>query len=164
MKNTLITVIFFILTLPITAQNFQINDLSGSLGSWEGKLTYLDYTTGKPFTMLANIKINLTENKKGYIMQYEYPAEPHANSKDTTYINDNSFGKERIIEFTKITKRGFRLITEKEGTDGNDHKNAIIRHTYELKENSYSITKQVKFDSTKKWIIRNEYELKRISN
>ena len=73
-------------TIELTAQ---VKDLSNSVGSWEGKLTYLDYSSGKPFTMLANIKIDLTADKNGYIMGYEYPKEPQANSKDTTYIMNN---------------------------------------------------------------------------
>jgi hypothetical protein len=32
----------------------------------------MDYSAGKPFTMLANIKIGLTKNYMGYIMAYEY--------------------------------------------------------------------------------------------
>ena len=39
------------------AQSVKVKDLSRSVGSWEGKLTYVDYSTGNPFTMLANIKI-----------------------------------------------------------------------------------------------------------
>jgi hypothetical protein len=60
----------------VNAQSLQVKDLSNSVGSWEGKLTYLDYSTGKPYTMSANINISLTENKNGYIMSYEYPKEP----------------------------------------------------------------------------------------
>ncbi len=142
------------------AQSFNISDLSASVGHWEGKLTYLDYTTGKPYTMLANINIGLTDNKKGYIMGYEYPKEPHANAKDTTFLVDKRFGKDKIVEFKKDTDGGFKLVTEIEGEDGNDHKKAILRHIYLLKANSYSITKEVKFEGTNQWIKRNEYLLK----
>jgi hypothetical protein len=45
-------------------QSFQVKDLSNSAGRWEGKLTYLDYSSGKPYTMLANINIDLTSDKK----------------------------------------------------------------------------------------------------
>ncbi len=144
------------------AQSFQIKDLSSSLGSWEGKLTYLDYSTGKPYTMLANILISLTENKSGYIMGYEYPKEPLANSKDTTYVTDKLFGKEKIVEFSKDVNGGFTLVTEIEGEDGNDNKKAMLRHTYHLKLNTYSIIKEVKFEGGDKWIKRNEYLLNRI--
>lgn len=142
--------------------SFQIKDLSTSVGSWEGKLTYLDYSTGNPYTMSANIKICLTENTNGYIIGYEYPKEPQANSKDTTYINGKLFGKDKIIDFKKATDGGFKLVTEIDGEDGNDNKKASLRHTYHLKLNTYSIIKEVKFEGTDKWIKRNEYYFNRI--
>jgi hypothetical protein len=114
--------------------------------------------------MLANIKISLTENKKGYIMAYEYPNEPQANVKDTIYIVDKLFGRDKIIEFKKESDGGFRVVTEIVGEDGNDHKKAILRHTYILKSNSYSAVKEVKFEGTDLWIKRNEYLLNRAEN
>ena len=141
------------------AQRVTITDLSNSVGSWEGKLTYLDYTSGKPYTMLANIQISLTADNKGYIMSYEYPKEPQANAKDTTYVNDKLFGKDKIVEFKKAADGAFTLVTEIAGEDGNDHKKAILRHTYTLKSNNYSVVKDVKFDGTDVWIKRNEYQL-----
>lgn len=111
--------------------------------------------------MPANIKISLSVDKRGYIMGYEYPDEPHANSKDTTYVNGKLFGKDKIVEFNKNTEGGYTLVTEIEGEDGNDHRKAILRHTYILKTNTFSVVKDVKFDGTDKWIKRNEYLLNR---
>ncbi len=161
MKKILFATAFLFLCLSLRAQSVQVKDLISSVGNWEGKLTYLDYSSGKPYTMSANIKISLNENKNGYIMGYEYPNEPKANSKDTTFINEKLFGKENIIEFHKATEGGFTLVTESEGEDGNEHKKATIRHTYTLKHNTYSIIKHVKFEGTDKWIKRNEYLLNR---
>jgi len=157
MKNILFFTAFLMLSFSVHAQSLQVKDLSNSVGSWEGKLTYLDYASGKPFTMLANIKIGLTADKKGYIMGYEYPKEPHANSKDTTFIVGNYFGKDKIIEFKKDSDGGYKMITEIDGNDGNDNKKAILRHTYILNSNTYSIIKDVKFEGTDKWVKRNEY-------
>ena len=161
MKNILFATALMVFSIHVHAQSLQIRDLSSSLGNWEGKLTYLDYSTGKPFTMLANIKIILTKNKRGYIMGYEYPKEPQANSKDTTYVNGNFFGKDKIVAFKKDSGGGFILVTEIEGEDGNDHKKATLRHSYILKSNTYSIIKEVQFEGTGKWIKRNEYLLNR---
>jgi hypothetical protein len=161
MKNNLLTIVFLLLCTFAKAQTFQVKDLSNSLGSWEGKLTYLDYSSGKPFTMLANIKISLTGNKSGYIMGYEYPKEPQANSKDTLYEVDQFFGKDKIVDFKKESNGDFRLVTEIMGEDGNDNKKAILRHTYLLKSATYSIIKEVKFEGSDKWIKRNEYLLSR---
>lgn len=164
MKNVMAATLFILVCTSSKAQSFQIRDLSNSVGKWKGKLTYLDYSSGKPYTMSANIKISLTENKSGYILEYEYPDEPHANAADTTYVNDKLFGKDKIVEFTKAPQGDFTLITETEGEDGNDHKKAILRHTYKLTANKYSVVKDVKFDGTDKWIKRNEYQLNRAEN
>ena len=162
MKKIYLFLVLLIILGHSNAQSLQVKDLSKSVGNWEGKLTYLDYSTGKPFTMLANIKISLTEDKKGYIMGYEYPKEPHANSIDTTFIVNNYFGNEKIVEFKKISNDGFSLITEMLGEDGNDHKRGILRHIYQLKSNTFSITKEVKFDVSDLWIKRNEYLFKKL--
>jgi hypothetical protein len=161
MKNLIVATLFILFCTSSKAQSIQINDLSASVGIWKGKLTYLDYSTGKPYTMSTNIKISLTEDKSGFIMGYEYPDEPHANSLDTTYVNGKLFGKDRIVEFNKTSEGGFTFITETEGEDGNDHKKAILRHTYILKTNTFSAVKDVKFEGTDKWIKRNEYLLNR---
>ncbi len=160
----MVATLFILFCISSSAQSFQIKDLSNSVGNWKGNLTYLDYTSGKPYTMSANIKISLTENKSGYIMGYEYPNEPHANSKDTTYIADKLFGKDKIVEFKITEDGGFTLVTEILGEDGNNHRKANLRHTYILNFNTYSITKDVKFEGTDKWIKRNEYILNRAHN
>lgn len=164
MKNLIVALVSILIYKPLNAHSFQIKDLSSSVGNWNGKLTYLDYSSGKPYTMNANIKINLTENNSGYIMSYEYPAEPHANSVDTTYVNGNLFGKDKIVEFKKTIDGGFTLVTEIQGEDGNDQKKATLRHTYIFTTNTYSVVKDVKFDGTDKWIKRNEYLITRAKN
>ncbi len=164
MKNLIVATAFIFFCLSSKAQSLQIEDLSSSVGYWKGKLTYLDYSSGKPYTMSANIKISLTEDKSGFIMGYEYPDEPQANSLDTTYVNGKLFGKDRIVEFNKNSEGCFTFITETEGEDGNDHKKAILRHTYILKTNTFSAVKDVKFEGTDKWIKRNEYLLNRVEH
>jgi hypothetical protein len=164
MKKILLFTFFAFFYISAQAQSYQVKDLSGSIGSWEGKLTYLDYPSGKPYTMSANLKISLTENKSGYVMAYEYPKEPQANAMDTTYVDGQFFGKEKIVDFQKSADGGFTLVTELDGEDGNDSKKATLRHTYLLKSNAFSITKEVKFDGTSVWVKRNEYLVIRVKN
>ena len=97
-------------------------------------------------------------------MAYEYPNEPQANSTDTTYVTGQFFGKEKIVDFQKAAEGVFTLVTELEGVDGNESKKATLRHTYKLKSNAYSITKEVKFEGTELWIKRNEYLLNKVGN
>lgn len=164
MKKSILFLSLLLVIGSLNAQSFQIKNLSNSIGKWEGKLTYLDYSSGKPYTMSANIIISLTENEKGYIMEYEYPKEPQANSKDTTYILDKLFGNDKVVAFKNDLHNGYKLVTQVSGEDGNDHKKAILRHTYILNSNSYIIIKDVKFEGADKWIKRNEYLLNRVVN
>lgn len=149
---------FFLFVFSVGySQSFQVKDLAKSIGFWEGKLTYLDYSSGKPYSMAANITFSLTQDQKGFIMSYEYPKEPHANAKDTTYVTGNLFGKDPIVTFKKEPNGDFQLITDVDGEDGNENKKAVLRHTYLLKEKQFSIVKEVKFVGTDQWIKRNEY-------
>lgn len=155
-KIFLSSLFLFVLSVGYS-QSFQVKDLSKSIGFWEGKLTYLDYSSGKPYSMAANITLSFTQDQKGFIMSYEYPKEPHANAKDTTYVKDNLFGKDLIVTFKKEPIGDFQLITDVDGKDGNENKKAVLRHTYLLKEKQFSIVKEVKFVGTDQWIKRNEY-------
>jgi len=64
MKKVLLTSALVLLSLFANAQSIQVKELASSVGSWEGNLPYLDYSSGKPFTMLANIKISLTADSR----------------------------------------------------------------------------------------------------
>ena len=139
--------------------NFQIASLKSSVGHWKGTLTYLDYTTTNSFTMPAEIDIKYTSNKAGYIRTYTYPNEPQANNSDTTYTKESGkfFGREKVISFIKSNSRDFTLITAFDDVDGNDKKEATIRHKYQLEGNSFIIRMDVKFKGTNNWINRHEY-------
>lgn len=161
MKKIILLTLFTFFISSSYGQRFQVTDLSKSIGFWQGKLTYLDYSSGKPFSMAANVTLSLTQDQNGFIMLYEYPKEPHANAMDTTYVKGNLFGKDRIVAFKKENNGDFQLITEVEGEDGNENKKAVLRHTYLLKENHFSMVKDVKFIGTDRWIKRNEYVFQR---
>lgn len=147
MKNILVVVILLISNIA-NAQSIQINELKGAVGFWKGKLTYLDYTSGKRFSIFADILIKFTNDNNGLITSYLYPQEPHANSRDTTYIVAGLFCNDRIVAFKKKCNGNFVLITEKDGEDGNNHKKTILKHTYVLKSNLYSVTKEIRFEGS----------------
>ena len=165
MRKQILTAIFFVCALiSVTAQtkgiNFQISTISSSVGHWKGTLTYLDYSSANSYTMPAEIDISYTSNKAGYIRAYTYPNEPKANSTDTTYTKGSGkyFGREKVISFVKSNSRDFTLITEFDDVDGNDKKEATIRHKYKLEGNSFIIRMDVKFKGTTEWINRHEYQ------
>ncbi|MEI8111309.1 MAG: hypothetical protein WCH59_09995 [Chitinophagia bacterium] len=159
MKKTLLLFPYTLLALFVYSQQILLADLKPLEGNWKGSLTYLDYSSGKPFTMPANITIRTFSEKKGIIMQYIYPNEPHANGADTILLTKDFLGDEKIASIKKSNPVAFLLITEKAGVDGNDNKMAQFRHTYRVTNNKLSIRKEVKFAGTEAWIIRNEYVL-----
>ena len=136
---------------------FQVKDLSFSTGMWYGQLTYLDYTSGKPYSMAANLKVSLTEDQLGYIRRFEYPKEPQANRSDTVFVDNHHFDGAKIIQFTKGSSSELSWVTEKMGEDGNDHQKAIIRLSYLMSSTLFRIVKEVQFIGTATWIKRHEY-------
>jgi hypothetical protein len=164
MKKTQILILFLLgFIINVSAQRrplqFQITNLSSSVGHWTGSLTYLDYSSSNSYTMPADIDISYTSNKSGYIRSYTYPNEPKANSTDTTYTKESGkyFGREKVVSLVKNNSRDFTLITEVDDVDGNDKKEATIRHKYQLEGNSFIIRMDVKFKGTTNWINRHEY-------
>ncbi|CAN5572448.1 hypothetical protein BH11BAC2_BH11BAC2_03560 [soil metagenome] len=135
------------------------NDFSSVCGTWYGKLTYLDYKSGKPYSMQANISIMRISKTNQFIFSNSYPNEPKANSMDTVSISADG----KMIDQEIILSRSMRadgnteVITELEGTDGHDNRPATIRHTYIIGMNDFIMRKEVKFKDSKDWILRHEY-------
>jgi hypothetical protein len=141
------------------AQTITGKDLQLLIGSWKGSLTYLDYNSGKPYTMPANIDVEQLQGGNQFVVVYTYPDEPKANSKDTFLISDNgkSFNGAPITKKQQLKKGGLIFTTELNGQDGNDNKKAILKHIYTIQKNIFINRKEVKFTNGKKWTLRNEY-------
>lgn len=156
--SSVVCIAFFWLTLPVSVKNFK-----PAFGKWKGTLTYLDYTSGKPYTMPANITIKAGEdNSRKLIFIYEYPDEPKANETDTIAIsNSGEMLDGAMVQSKKKSKGMLEIITDENGKDGNDNKKAVIRHVYSIGKKIFSIRKEVKFEGEEKWILRNEYKMKR---
>src|SRR5579872_6023061 len=97
------------------------DDFSPAFGKWEGTLTYLDYTSGKPYSMPAVVTIAAT--KFQVIFSYEYPNEPKANGTDTLKISEGGslFDNATVTSKRVVEKGKLELITERAGTDGNEN-------------------------------------------
>jgi hypothetical protein len=155
-----ILLIVLLLTANLSNAQSSLPDsktLASSVGKWNGSLTYLDYSTGKPFSMAANLIIRQTKDQLGYIRRFEYPKEPHANSSDTLYLANQQFGDGQIVSFSQRAPGDFTLVTERQGRDGNDQKPARIRLTYHITPNQYQLVKDVLFDGSSTWVKRHEY-------
>ncbi|MEN9685912.1 MAG: hypothetical protein RLZZ28_1698 [Bacteroidota bacterium] len=133
-------------------------DFKSAAGYWKGSLTYLDYGSGKPFSMPANVMLSL-EKTKLVVLSNEYPNEPKANNRDSLIISDDG----TMLDGAKVVSReiledgAVKIITQKTGNDGNDHRAALLKYIYILGKNSFQQRKEVKFVGTDQWIMRHEF-------
>lgn len=134
------------------------SDFKKSIGQWKGTLTYLDYTSGKPFSMPATLRIMQIGKSNSFVFANGYPDEPQANHSDTLIISvdGKTIDGETVVQ--KEKKSGNIIITtQKTGKDGNDQKEAIFRFTYTIGKTIFSIRKDVQFTGTTEWINRHVY-------
>ena len=139
-------------------------DFESAFGKWNGSLSYLDYRSGKPCTMPANVSIYINSiNNNQIIFSYQYPNEPKANGNDTLELKDNGT---RIDNAIVIVKRvnpdgSLKIETERDGIDGNGNKKALLKHIYIISNKVFISRKEVKFIYDLNWIKRNEYSFAR---
>lgn len=163
MRNIL-SVLLLLLSVGVTAQpapSVTMADFPQALGQMKGTLTYLDYSSGKPYTMPA--WITLRKSTGLLIRSLEYPDEPKANQTDTLLIGEKGtfFNGAKLVKKEILPNGSLQLVTEKAGKDGNDHKSATLRNTYTFGKNLIVIRKDVRFEGEEKWIQRHEYSFQR---
>jgi hypothetical protein len=157
--------VLFLLTCfinrPAVAQTATLSpaDLQPLTGYWRGTITYLDYTTNKPFTMPADVEIGQIGNRSQFSFANNFPEEKNANWIDTFTISGGGtmLNDEAVISKTLLADGSLQLITQNEGVDGNDNKPALFRHTYIIGSNIFSKRKDVQFKGSTEWIQRHEY-------
>ncbi len=154
--------IFLGITSLSSAQNsskVSPEDFNALVGSWKGSLTYLDYQSGKPYTMPADLKVERIGRSNNYVLFNIYPNEKSANSTDTLKIGSDgrSIGSEQLKSRQKLRNGDLEIVTEKSGTDGNDNKPAVFRYTYTIGKYGYKKRKDVQFTGETNWINRHEY-------
>ncbi len=165
MKNTLTKfLIAFAFLLPI--QNYSQNivttdDLKTILGEWTGTLTYSDYGTNKPFTMPANLIVSQGKNNNQLILNINYPKEPNANSRDKIRISKDGTQLNKLdVKSKEILPNGqVQITTQHSGKD--DGKQALIKNIYTIGASQFIIRKEVKFENSDDWLMRNEYKYSR---
>ena len=156
----LITLSFCVLFFSSAkTQVIKMDDLKFLVNDWKGTLTYVDYKSGKPYTMPANTSFKkLSDNE--LLAQYIYPNEPKANSVDTFAIGKlgKIFNENKIIKVVHLLKNGIEITTQVKSKDGNDNKPALLKHIYTITEHTFTNRKEVKFLDSKTWMLRNEYK------
>lgn len=133
------------------------------VGSWKDSLTYIDYNSGKPYTMPENTIISVIKSSDNLLLEMIYPDEPKANNKDTLFIAaDRTMNDKAVIAEKKQLPNGsLQIVAERLGKDGNENKNGIIRKTFTIGKNTFTNRKDVKFEGTTEWIKRHEYSFTR---
>lgn len=136
-----------------------IRDFTGLEGTWKGSLTYLDYQSGNPYTMPADLEIRRIGKTDDFNFIHIYPDEKNANSTEVVSISkdDKTIGTGKVVSREKLADGNIRIITENKDKDGNEGKEATIRQTYTLGKSSFSIRKDVLFTGDSQWIKRHEY-------
>lgn len=160
--KTLLSVLLLFVTLQAFSQkknSVSSNDFKALVGQWKGSLTYLDYSSNKPFSMPAEIKVENFEKTNAIRYFISYPEEPKANEYDTLFISENGtmLNGEKITSKKIDNEKGLIIITESKGVDGNDDKPALFRHTYTISSKNYAMKKEVQFVGEKEWLLRNSY-------
>jgi hypothetical protein len=166
MKTHLLIAITLLISNVLTAQiraKTIVKDFKKLEGSWQGSLTYLDYSSAKPYTMDANVEVAQLKQSNQFAFANIYPKEASANNTDTVTVADDGklINKAVVKSRNKYANGNTEIITEEPGTDGNDDKAAILKHTYTFSKTSFSIRTDVQFVGTNEWIKRHEYSYMR---
>ncbi len=137
------------------------NDLEALKGDWTGSLTYIDYSSNKPYSMPADLTVEEGKNQFQFILNYRYPNEPQANSKGKFEITEDGtrINKNDVVSIERTEMEGLIVKTEHSGKD--NKKKATIRNIYIISEDKFVISKEVKFEDSNEWLRRNEYSFTR---
>lgn len=136
-----------------TLQNTEIMPV---IGSWQGALTYLDYTSKQKTVIPATIDIE--QIKLGvFTFSHQFPKEPHVKWTDTVAISKDAmyFGQEKIVAKRPSANGGLEFVTEENGKD--DNKPALLRRTYTIAPDRYVVRKEVQIQGSTEWLERHEY-------
>ena len=133
------------------------------IGNWQGSLTYVDYSSGNPFSMPVEITFEKGKNEFELRLQMAYPNEPKANKSGKLTISKDgkSVDKKTIISRRDISENEIEIITEYTGKDGNENKKAQIRLTYIFSQIHFMNKKEVRFEGESEWLKRNEFNYQR---
>jgi len=136
-------------------------DISLVIGDWQGELTYLDYQSGKPFSMPANVRIAQGKDSRTLNVEMEYPNEPQANNSAKIKINKDGSEIDGYAVNTRNVDDSGNVTIEAEKWGKDDNKKALIRMTYTFGNAMFAMSKSVQFEGSDAWILRNTYEYQR---
>jgi hypothetical protein len=138
-------------------------DFAQLIGKWEGTLTYLDYSTNKPYTLPAHLVMNEGRNEFQLKGSHIFPNEPKANSKFRLTLSKTGtqLNKKNVTSRNILHDGQIQITTEYLHKDGNEGKMATNRVTYTIGLDTYRVRKDVQFEGSTEWIMRNEYRYRK---
>lgn len=148
----------------VKVKNKQLNNLAGS---WEGELEYLDYQNDRSITQLKLRSLNTV--KDGKVSQAIIYIEPNGKEVKSGGSFALSPGGLQIVEekmkwtimknsFDKTTKT--RTIVYEAKWKDND-RDADLRETMTVGENEFSVIKEVRYENTTDYFVRNTHRYRR---
>ena len=161
MKTKLFYVLLLISLYGTAQTKISSDELNSLMGEWTGSLTYMDYSTNEPFSMPANVTVKPGKNDNQILLFYEYPNEPQANSKGKVTVSKegSAINGNPLVSRENLENGSTQFTTETTGKDNNEK--ALIRNVYIVGEKRFIIRKEVKFESSEEWLIRNEFNYTR---
>jgi hypothetical protein len=161
MKTKLFYVLLLISLYGTAQTKISSDELNSLMGEWTGSLTYMDYSTNEPFSMPANVTVKPGKNDNQILLFHEYPNEPQANSKSKVTVSKegSAINGNPLVSRENLENGSTQFTTETTGKDNNEK--ALIRNVYIVGEKRFVIRKEVKFESSEEWLIRNEFNYTR---
>ena len=142
--------------ISVTEQDF--GRLAGT--NWTGTLSYLDYSSKK----MSAIPVGLDfKSPKGRTLKYviTFPNEPQYNSKEKMKLSRDGKQLDGHMVVSKSTESdgSLNIITQHKGKD--DGQTAMIKMRYNINDNAFTITKDVKPMTAQAYFLRSEYKFTR---
>ncbi len=157
-----IACLLLFITTGGNAQTVNSSDFKSAAGKWTGTLTYLDYTSNKPVTIKVNAAVEM-KNENQFTLAFYYTDEPSENEKNNYVIKENGtkVNDMQLIERTLQADGALKIVLERKGLDGNDHKPATFHQVMVIADKLFTITKLVKFDGEEQFFQRHQYSFSR---
>lgn len=138
-------------------------ELKNLAGNWSGELEYLDYSDGKSKVKLKLRAVNTV--KDGRVSQEIFYVEPSGKEvKGGSVFSVSADGTQIVEEKMQwtITKNSYdkktktRTIIYETKWKDND-RNADLRETLIIGEKQFSVTKEVRYENTTEYFVRNSH-------
>ncbi|MFK7757622.1 MAG: hypothetical protein AB8B53_11900 [Flavobacteriales bacterium] len=163
MKTSLILLCTNFLTLCLNAQetisidDFKILDNT----SWEGTLTYLDYSSNELTDIDTKMQVKILENTFEQNIQYVWEPDKNIQAKTKIRKKGKYLGKQKVVSKMVNEDGSIKIVTTYKGKDNG--KKATFYFTYEISSHQYKVIKEVQLSGNEVRFMRNMYTYNRIN-